>query len=234
MRATSVWRRVLIPRWWWWWGARWSKDGASKVYGRQDSPEIKIELPPPGIPSLPSPSLMPTLDLFCLPVLHLWTSIMWLFEEKGKCSPCLPSRPRCSPFLFCPQQVMIQALCFHSQLNLLILNKPKLILTARNLKDWQFRLGRGRGGPNDDGSKMLMMMMPVIKTLTDKGSSSPVLLPRPGLQSRSRCFQAARLIILHQPVLRTTKSTSSSSPSSPMSSSRAPQVAWPSPIFLDP
>ena len=40
--------------WWWWWFWWWSKDGASKVYGRQDSPEIKIELPPPGIPSLPA------------------------------------------------------------------------------------------------------------------------------------------------------------------------------------
>ena len=60
--------------------ARNVKQRLSKVYtqgkqglrGRQDSPEIKIELPRlASPPSLPSPSLMPTLDLFCLRVLHL-------------------------------------------------------------------------------------------------------------------------------------------------------------------
>ena len=143
MRATSVWRRV------------WYQDDDDGARGEAKTEQARstgvkirrrLRLSSPRLaspPSLASPSLMPTLDLFCLPVLHLWTSIIWLFEEKGKCSPCLPSRPRCSPFLFCPQQVMIQAFCFHSQLNLLILNKPKLISTARNLKDWQFRL---RGG----------------------------------------------------------------------------------------
>ena len=96
---------VVHQRWcgrcWVWWSKR-----RSKVCGRQDSPEIKIELPPPGIPSLPAQPFTDAnirLILFActtsLNVYHTpWLVITGLFEEKGKYS-VFPSSVRAISFL---------------------------------------------------------------------------------------------------------------------------------------